>query len=138
MQLSETSADGRGISERIGKPWTTNGDVPVDRLMWQAVCVVGKRLAGSSSSSSSNINNNNSICLPVINLKHSFIGLEATIIYFSQFYITKVKIYLHMNCAKGVEVSGKNYFSPIWAILGVQNSPQSQIWIKFYCLFGRE
>jgi hypothetical protein len=70
LQLSETSADGRGISERIGKPWTTNGDVPVDRLMWQAVCVVGKRLAGGSS-----INNNNSLCLPVINLKHSFIGL---------------------------------------------------------------
>ena len=78
MQLSETSADGRGISERIGKPWTTNGDVPVDRLMWQAVCVVGKRLAGSSINNNINNNNNNSICLPVINLKHSFIGLEAS------------------------------------------------------------
>ena len=52
------------------------------------------------------------------------------IIYFSQFYITKVKIYLHLNWAKGVEVSGKNYFSLIWAILGVQNSHQSQIWSK--------
>jgi hypothetical protein len=77
LQLSETSADGRGISERIGKPWTTNGDVPVDRLMWQAVCVVGKRLAGGSSinNNNNNNNNNNSLCLPVINLKHSFIGL---------------------------------------------------------------
>jgi hypothetical protein len=33
--------------------------------MWQAVCVMGKKLAGSSSSSNNN-NNNNSICLPVI------------------------------------------------------------------------
>jgi hypothetical protein len=32
--------------------------------MWQAVCVIGKKLAGSSIGSSSN--NNNSICLPVI------------------------------------------------------------------------
>jgi hypothetical protein len=31
--------------------------------MWQAVCVIGKKLAGSSIGSSSN---NNSICLPVI------------------------------------------------------------------------
>jgi hypothetical protein len=75
LQLSETSADGRGISERIGKPWTTNGDVPVDRLMWQAVCVVGKRLAGNSNINNNNNNINNSICLPVINLKQSFIGL---------------------------------------------------------------
>ena len=61
MQLSETVADDRGISARIGKPWTTGGDVPVDRLMWQAVCVVGRRLAGNSVRS-----NSNSSCLPVI------------------------------------------------------------------------
>ena len=67
FQLSETSADDRGISARIGKPWTTGGDVPVDRLMWQAVCVVGRKLAGNvASSSSSRSSNNNSTCLPVI------------------------------------------------------------------------
>ena len=66
LQLSETSADDRGISARIGKPWTTGGDVPVDRLMWQAVCVVGRRLAGSQSSSSSSNSNKNNTCLPVI------------------------------------------------------------------------
>ena len=41
-----------------------------------------------------------------------------------------------MNCAKGVEVSGKNYFSLILTILGVQNSPQSQIWTKFNAFLG--
>ena len=66
LQLSETSADDRGISARIGKPWTTGGDVPVDRLMWQAVCVVGRRLAGSQSNNNNNNNNKNNTCLPVI------------------------------------------------------------------------
>ena len=73
LQLSETSADDRGISARIGKPWTTGGDVPVDRLMWQAVCVVGRRLAGSqgssSSSRSSDSSSSSSTCLPVIEKK---------------------------------------------------------------------
>ena len=71
FQLSETVADDRGISARIGRPWTSGGDVPVDRLMWQAVCVVGRRLAGveGSSSSSNNNNNNNISCLPVIDTK---------------------------------------------------------------------
>ena len=64
LQLSETSADDRGISARIGKPWTSGGDVSVDRLMWQAVCVVGRRLSGGSSSSSSS--NSIKTCLPVI------------------------------------------------------------------------
>ena len=53
-------ADDRGISARIGRPWTSGGDVPVDRLMWQAVCVVGRRLAGGETK-------NLSACLPVIN-----------------------------------------------------------------------
>ena len=71
LQLSETSADDRGISARIGKPWTSGGDVSVDRLMWQAVCVVGRRLSGgsgssSSSSSSSSNSSNSKTCLPVI------------------------------------------------------------------------
>ena len=74
LQLSETSADDRGISARIGKPWTTGGDVPVDRLMWQAVCVVGRRLAGSqgssSSSRSSDSSSSSSTCLPVIEKKN--------------------------------------------------------------------
>ena len=63
MQLSETVADDRGISARIGKPWTTGGDVSVDRLMWQAVCVVGRKMSGGSSSRSSS--SGNKTCLPV-------------------------------------------------------------------------
>ena len=60
-------ADDRGISARIGRAWTTGGDVPVDRLMWQAVCVVGKRLAGQNVvNNNNNNNNNNGTCLPVI------------------------------------------------------------------------
>jgi hypothetical protein len=34
--------------------------------MWQAVCVVGKKLASSSNNNNNNNNNNSSICLPVI------------------------------------------------------------------------
>jgi len=72
LQLSETVADDRGISARIGRPWTAGGDVSVDRLMWQAVCVVGRRLAGRQTSSSvssnnNNNNNNNNTCAPVKN-----------------------------------------------------------------------
>ena len=70
--MSETSADDRGVSNRIGSPWVSGGDVPVDKLMWEAVCVVGRRLASSGTTSSSNNNNNNSSskscledCLPV-------------------------------------------------------------------------
>jgi len=38
--------------------------------MWQAVCVVGRRLAGNSIISNNNGNNNNkSSCVPVIKLK---------------------------------------------------------------------
>ena len=51
MQISETSADERGVSERLGRG--AGHDVEVDRLMWNAVCVVGRRLAGQ------NNNNNN-------------------------------------------------------------------------------
>ena len=47
---------------------------------------------------------------------------------FSQFYITKLKIYLHLNCAKGVGVSEKNYFCLIGAILEIQISRQSQFY----------
>ena len=64
--------DDRGISARIGRPWTSGGDVPVDRLMWQAVCVVGRRLAGNSVNNNGNTNgksNNKSSCVPVIKLK---------------------------------------------------------------------
>ena len=52
LQISETSADERGVSERLGRG--AGQDVEVDRLMWNAVCVVGRRLAGSN-----NNNNNN-------------------------------------------------------------------------------
>ena len=51
LQISETSADERGVSERLGRG--AGHDVEVDRLMWNAVCVVGRRLAGR------NNNNNN-------------------------------------------------------------------------------
>ena len=44
MQISETSADERGVSERLGRG--AGRDVAVDRLVWNAVCVVGRRLAG--------------------------------------------------------------------------------------------
>ena len=52
LQISETSADERGVSERLGRG--AGQDVEVDRLMWNAVCVVGRRLAGQN-----NNNNNN-------------------------------------------------------------------------------
>ena len=71
-QLSETVADDRGISARIGRPWTSGGDIAVDRLMWQAVCVVGRKIAGGTCNNNINNNdknNNNSNCLPVIFLR---------------------------------------------------------------------
>jgi hypothetical protein len=54
LQISETSADERGVSERLGRG--AGHDVEVDRLMWNAVCVVGRRLAGQNNN---NNNNNN-------------------------------------------------------------------------------
>ena len=53
LQISETSADERGVSERLGRG--AGQDVEVGRLMWNAVCVVGRRLAGRNN----NNNNNN-------------------------------------------------------------------------------
>jgi hypothetical protein len=48
--------------------------------MWQAVCVVGRRVAGigsgGSSSGSSNGNNNKSFCVPVIKLNFAKIDLN--------------------------------------------------------------
>ena len=44
MQIAETSADERGVSERLGRG--AGFDVAVDRLMWNAVRVMGRRLAG--------------------------------------------------------------------------------------------
>ena len=52
MQISETSSDERGVSERLGRG--AGFDVAVDRLVWNAVCVVGRRLAGNN-------NNNNNV-----------------------------------------------------------------------------
>ena len=46
MQISETSSDERGVSERLGRG--AGFDVAVDRLVWNAVCVVGRRLAGNN------------------------------------------------------------------------------------------
>ena len=46
LQISETSADERGVSERLGRG--AGFDVAVDRLVWNAVCVVGRRLAGKN------------------------------------------------------------------------------------------
>ena len=67
LQMTETSSDDRGISARIGRPWVAGGDVPVDKLMWQAVCVVGRCLASGLSNNNDNNNDNNlNDCLPVI------------------------------------------------------------------------
>ena len=54
MQISETSADERGVSERLGRG--AGRDIEVDRLMWNAVCVVGRRLAGRNNNNNNNDN----------------------------------------------------------------------------------
>ena len=112
-------SDDRGISARIGRPWTAGGDVAVDRLMWQAVCVVGRRLAGvggSRSSSSSNSNNNNISCLPVIDTK----SLEIRNFVRTQIWLDRLKMllrsgaiskYPNMQSSLLKDISVKNRFN---------------------------
>ena len=107
-QLSETVSDDRGISARIGRPWTAGGDVAVDRLMWQAVCVVGRRLAGvggSRSSSSSNSNNNNISCLPVIDTK----SLEIRNFVRTQIWLDRLKMLLRSRLYLNIEICNLPY-----------------------------
>ena len=57
MQISETAEDDGGVTSRLGQAHRTGGDLSVDRLMYEAICVVGKSL-----SSDNNNNNNNNNC----------------------------------------------------------------------------
>ena len=57
MQISETAEDDGGVTSRLGQAHRTGGDLSVDRIMYEAICVVGKSL-----SSDNNNNNNNKDC----------------------------------------------------------------------------
>ena len=57
LQISETAEDDGGVTSRLGQAHRTGGDLSVDRLMYEAICVVGKSL-----SSDNNNNNNNNNC----------------------------------------------------------------------------
>ena len=58
LQISETAEDDGGVTSRLGQAHRTGGDLSVDRLMYEAICVVGKSL----SSDNNNNNNNNNNC----------------------------------------------------------------------------
>ena len=58
MQISETAEDDGGVTSRLGQAHRTGGDLSVDRIMYEAICVVGKSL----SSDNNNNNNNNKDC----------------------------------------------------------------------------
>ena len=78
MQISETSADERGVSERLGRG--AGRDVEVDRLMWNAVCVVGRRLAGR--------NNNNMEQVKLRSITFSMLQLYTKFEVVYVYYIT--------------------------------------------------
>ena len=75
MQISETSADERGVSERLGRG--AGRDVAVDRLVWNAVCVVGRRLAGR------NNNNNNMEQVKLSSITFSYAAISETVVYYT-------------------------------------------------------
>ena len=75
MQISETSADERGVSERLGRG--AGLDVEVDRLMWNAVCVVGRRLAGNNN----NNNNNNVEQVKLRSITFSYAAISERLLY---------------------------------------------------------
>ena len=79
MQISETSADERGVSERLGRG--AGRDVEVDRLMWNAVCVVGRRLAGRN-------NNNNMEQVKLRSITFSMLQLYTKFEVVYVYYIT--------------------------------------------------
>ena len=76
MQISETSADERGVSERLGRG--AGLDVEVDRLMWNAVCVVGRRLAGNNNN---NNNNNNVEQVKLRSITFSYAAISERLLY---------------------------------------------------------
>ena len=47
LQLSETAEDDGGVTSRLGQAHRAGGDLSVDRLMHEAICVVGKSLGGN-------------------------------------------------------------------------------------------
>ena len=80
MQISETSADERGVSERLGRG--AGLDVEVDRLMWNAVCVVGRRLAGNNNNNNNNNNNVEQVKLRSITFSYAAISERLLYIYY--------------------------------------------------------
>ena len=48
MQISETAEDDGGVTSRLGQAHRTGGDLSVDRLMYEAICVVGKSLSSDN------------------------------------------------------------------------------------------
>ena len=65
MQISETAEDDGGVTSRLGQAHRTGGDLSVDRLMYEAICVVGKSL---SSDNNNNNNNNNNACPELVKM----------------------------------------------------------------------
>ena len=63
MQISETAEDDGGVTSRLGQAHRTGGDLSVDRIMYEAICVVGKSL-----SSDNNNNNNNKDCPELVKI----------------------------------------------------------------------
>ena len=61
MQISETAEDDGGVTSRLGQAHRTGGDLSVDRIMYEAICVVGKSL-------SSDNNNNNKDCPELVKI----------------------------------------------------------------------
>ena len=59
LQLSETAEDDGGVTSRLGQAHRVGGDLSVDRLMYEAICVVGKGLGGTDNNNKNNNNNNN-------------------------------------------------------------------------------
>ena len=80
MQISETAEDDGGVTSRLGQAHRTGGDISVDRLMYEAICVVGKSI---SSDTINNNNNNNNNCpeLVKITVILAFASINANITY---------------------------------------------------------
>ena len=66
MQISETAEDDGGVTSRLGQAHRTGGDLSVDRIMYEAICVVGKSL--SSDNNNNNNNNNNKDCPELVKI----------------------------------------------------------------------
>ena len=59
LQLSETAEDDGGVTSRLGQAHRVGGDLSVDRLMYEAICVLGKGLGDNDDNNNNNNNNNN-------------------------------------------------------------------------------